>query len=193
MSINKYKNKNPWLKRGKFSLTYYMRSHSTEYISEILKTVTECHKNGNCYLYFLKHVCLQKTHFCSTVVCLLWTISKGKLCHWTHYKTRPSPYGRRAKGNRYLLFHNMVNQETVWGWANALLVASLQFPMRSWLLGLQLFSAKDLFQQCFTEPQLETQGALGFRQTGAGKIVTLGKEGGAAPHCACASPISKPL
>lgn len=55
-------------------------------------------------------------------------------------------------------------------------MASLQFPMSNWFLELQLFSAKDLLQQRFTEPQLDTQGALNFRQTGAGKIVTLGKE-----------------
>lgn len=48
--------------------------------------------------------------------------------------------------------------------------------MSSWLLELQLFSAKGLLQQYFTEPQWDTQGALNLRQTGAGKVVTLGKE-----------------
>lgn len=98
-----------------------------------------------------------------------------------------SLWEERERGNRCLLFHNMVNHETVWGWADSLLMATLQFPMRSWLLGLQLFSAKDLFQQGFTEPRLETRGALCFRQTGAGETVTSRKRSSSSAWCTCFS------
>lgn len=89
-----------------------------------------------------------------------------------HNKTH-SLWNVREKGSHYLLFHNMVNQGTVWGRANSQLMACLQFPTRNWFLELPLFSAKDLLQCCYTEKQLDTQVVFNFRQIGSGKIIIL--------------------